>query len=86
MDLKKLAERLTKDVCNVLARPPTDAERTAIGRVIDRAIVDATGQSHQSCKETVVFCCGHEADLAHKIQEQLDKDREMLVANLMAMR
>jgi len=33
--------------------------------------------------ELRTFC--HEADLVHKIQEQMDKKRDMLIANLSAM-
>jgi hypothetical protein len=29
---------------------------------------------------------GHEADLAHKLQEEMEQKRSMLIANLMAMR
>ena len=32
------------------------------------------------------MCCGPEADLAHKIQNEMDRKRDVLIANLMAMR
>jgi hypothetical protein len=69
-----------------MATPPSEAERAAISRIVGQGLVDASGRTHHSCKEAVVFCCGHEADLAHKIQSQMDKQRDMLIANLMAMR
>jgi hypothetical protein len=37
-------------------------------------------------KETAVVCCGPEADLAHKIQEEMDKKRKVLITNLMSIR
>lgn len=86
MDLKKLSERVTRDICGALATPPSETERSAISRIVDQGLVDASGQTHHSSKEAVVFCCGPEADLAHKIQDQMDRQRDMLIANLKALR
>jgi len=49
-------------------------------------MLDASKRTHREMKETAVVCCGAEADLAHKIQEQMDRKRDMLITNLMAMR
>ena len=51
----------------------------------DWAMLDSATRTHRDLKETAVICCGPEADLAHKIQEQMDNKRDMLVANLKAM-
>lgn len=47
------------------------------------ATVEETTATH---REATVFCCGPEADLAHKIQEEVDRKIAALISNLQAMR
>lgn len=51
-----------------------------------QALLDASERTHKEYREAVIACCGPEADLAHKIQEQMNKKRDVLIANLMSMR
>lgn len=86
MDIAQLTSRVTKALEDAISTKIPDAERAAILKIVRQAMIDASGQTHKECKEAAVICCGPEADLAHKIQEQMDKKRDMLIANLMAMR
>lgn len=86
MNLKKLSDRVTQELDTALAADLPADEREAILDIVRRAMLDASSRTHREMKETAVVCCGPEADLAHKIQEQMDKKSNMLVANLTAMR
>ena len=86
MDLATLSNRVTEALDNAISAEMPEAERAAILKIVRQALIDASAQIHRECKEAAVICCGPEADLAHKIQEQMDKKRDMLIANLMAMR
>jgi hypothetical protein len=86
MNLAKLSQRVTEELDNALAADLPKYERDEILKIVQQAMLDASSRTHRELKETAVFCCGPEADLAHKIQEQMDKKRDMLIANLMAMR
>ncbi len=86
MNLEKLSKRVTEELDDALADDLPAEERDAILKIVQQAVLDATSRTHQELKEAAVICCGPEADLAHKIQEQMDKKRDMLIANLMAMR
>ncbi len=86
MDLAALSDRVTQALDNAIAADLPAEERDAILKIVQQAVLDATSRTHQELKEAAVICCGPEADLAHKIQEQMDKKRDMLIANLMAMR
>jgi hypothetical protein len=86
MDLAKLSKRVTQELDSALADDLPAEERDAIVKIVQQAMLDAADRTHKACKEAAVVCCGPEADLAHKIQEQMDKKRDMLIANLMAMR
>ncbi len=85
MNLENLANRVTKELGAALSDLP-EAERDAILDIVRQAMLDSATRTHREMKETVVICCGPEADLAHKIQEQMDKKRDMLITNLTAMR
>ena len=86
MNLEKLSQRVTQELDIALSTDIPAAEREAILKIVQQAMLDASARTHREMKETAVICCGPEADLAHKIQEQMDKKRDMLIANLMAMR
>ena len=86
MDLAALSDRVTQALDNAIAADLPAEERDAILKIVQQAVLDASSRTHEELKEAAVVCCGPEADLAHKIQEQMDKKRDMLIANLMAMR
>lgn len=85
MNLENLVSRVTKELSTSLSDLP-ETERGAILDIVRQAMLDSANRTHREMKETAVICCGPEADLAHKIQEQMDKKRDMLITNLMAMR
>ncbi|MGI9357265.1 MAG: hypothetical protein ACR2PF_19180 [Rhizobiaceae bacterium] len=86
MNLEKLSKRVAQELDTALSADLPAAERDAILDIVQRAMLDSATRTHREMKETAVVCCGPEADLAHKIQEQMDKKRSLLIANLMAMR
>lgn len=85
MHLENLISRVTKELGAALSDVP-EAERGEIIEIVQRAMMDSAHRTHREMKESAVIACGHEADLAHKIQEEMDKKRDMLIANLTAMR
>ena len=85
MNLENLTERVTKELDKALSDLPVN-EKVAVLDIVKKAMLDTSHRTHRELKETAVVCCGPEADLAHKIQEQMDQKRDMLIANLSAMR
>ncbi|MEM7321050.1 MAG: hypothetical protein AAF408_18755, partial [Pseudomonadota bacterium] len=85
MNLENLANRVTKELEVALSDLPQE-EREAITEIVYQAMHDSATRTHRELKETAVICCGPEADLAHKIQEQMDRKRDLLITNLSAMR
>ena len=84
MHLENLVGRVSKELGEALSDIP-DEERHVILDIVQRAMMDAATRTHRDLKETAVISCGPEADLAHKIQEDMDKKRDMLIANLSSM-
>jgi len=86
MNLEKLSNRMSKELEAVIPADLSAADRKAIMDVVRKGMQDASTRTTREMKETAVICVGHEADLVHKIQEQMDKKTSVLVSNLMAMR
>jgi hypothetical protein len=86
MQLDELLNRVTQDLENAISAELPVEERAAILKIVKQALLDASERTHKEYREAVIACCGPEADLAHKIQEQMNKKRDVLIANLMSMR
>jgi len=86
MNLEKLSKRVTQELDTALSADLPRPEREAILNIVRQAMLDSANRTHSEMKEIASVCCGPEADLAHKIQEQMDKKRNLLITNLMAMR
>lgn len=85
MHLEELSKRVAQELETSLSNDLPAHQRQEILDIVQRAMLDSATRTHRDLKETAVVCCGPEADLAHKIQEQMDNKRDMLVANLKAM-
>jgi len=86
MNLAKLSKRVTQELEEALSDDLPKEERDEILKIVQQAMLDASSRTHREMKDTAVICCGPEADLAHKIQQQMDNKRDLLIANLMSMR
>ncbi len=64
----------------------SEEERTQILKIIENSMVKTIKETADSHNEVTVVCCGPEADLAHKIQEEAERKTQALIANLMALR
>ena len=72
MHLEKLAKRVAEELEASLSKDIPADQRQEILDIVQRAMLDSATRTHRDLKETAVICCGPEADLAHKIQEQMD--------------
>lgn len=84
-NLEHLTKPATHELQEALSHLP-NAHGNSMKDIVQRAKLDASHRALRDIKETAVICCGHEANLAHEIQEQMDKKRDMLIVNLSAMR
>ena len=86
MSLKTLVDNAVKEIGKAVSTPLTESETANISRIIEKAMIEAVRHSSKSYTTAVVVCCGPEADLAHKIREEMDRAQHVLITNLMAMR
>jgi len=87
MTLKKLAD----DTVAALEKAfPTvsisEDERQQISRIIEKSLIKTVEQTTLTHHNVTRNCCGPEADIAHKISEEVRRANVALTANLMALR
>jgi hypothetical protein len=86
MALKKLADDAIAQINDTVSSPLSESETEAISKIVEGTLAEAVRQTSQSCSKAAVVCCGPEADIAHKIAEDVDQARIALIANLMGLR
>jgi hypothetical protein len=86
MSLKSLADEAVAQISKTASDPLTGPETEAISKIIEHVLVKAVNQTTEKCASAAVICCGPEADLAHKIAEEVDRAQYALIANLTSMR
>jgi len=86
MDISELSNQVSQDLRKVISIDLSLEEQQAISKIVQKALLDASGKTHEVYKDVASICCGPDTDLAHKIQEQMNKKRDTLIANLSGMR
>ena len=88
MNLERLIKRVSEELDTSFPEDMSAEDQKKIRDIFRTAMLDAAKRTHREMNDTAkaVIASGHEADLAHKIEEQMAKKRGMLVANLTAMR
>jgi hypothetical protein len=86
VSLEKLSKETTSALENVISTDLSEDERAKISQILEGALIKSVEQATKSHHEATVICCGPEADLAHKIAEEMGLANKALIANLMSMR
>ena len=86
MALKSIADEAVVQIGETLLATMSNNERASVSRIVEQAVIDAATSASENCVKVVKFHTGHEADLAHKIAEELQLAETALIANLMGMR
>jgi hypothetical protein len=64
----------------------SESEKDAILKIIEKSLIRTVEETTDTHRQATVICCGPEADLAHKIQEEVERKKNLLISNLMALR
>ncbi len=64
----------------------SDDDRKQILKIINKSLIRTVEHTSSAAREAAVICCGPEADLAHKIQEEYERKIKALISNLQALR
>ncbi len=87
MTLKTLADETVDELDRAFPDVSlSDEVRQKISRIVERTLIKAVEHTTSAHRTATVIGCGPEADLAHKINEQLELSNVSLTANLSALR
>ena len=64
----------------------SDQEKEQITSLVGALLVKTVEKTTKNHLKTTVNCCGPEVDLAHQIREEINRNKELLISNLKAMR
>ncbi len=87
MALNETAQKAAQSIEKTLADYGLSQEqKLEILKIIGDSLIETVEKTTATHREATVICCGPEADLAHKIQEEVDRKIAVLISNLQAMR
>ena len=86
MSLKTLTTNAIKQINETVSVPLTETDNEAIRKIIEVALLEAVNQTTARYKDATNLCCGPDADMAHKIADEMNRAKHALFANLMSMR
>ena len=85
MSLRTLADDAVVQISKEIPGRISDAESELISKIVEHALIKAVNRASENCTSAAVVCCGPEADLAHKIAEEVDRAQYSMIANLVIM-
>ena len=87
MSLTKLTDEA---VAALVAAVPdhdfSDQQKQQMSRIIEKTLLKTVDHATAAHSRAIATCCGPEADMAHKIDEEVRRANVTLIANLSAMR
>ena len=87
MALSSTAEKAARKIDEALGDYDlSDQEKAEILKIIGKSWMKTVEETTDASREAAVICCGPEADLAHKIAEEVERKKIALIENLKAMR
>lgn len=87
MSLEKTALKTADKIDQALSGfDLSEQQKAEILKIVGKSLVKTAEEMTEAHREATVVCCGPEADLAHKIEEEVERKKTALIANLMALR
>jgi len=87
MSVQDSIEITTEAIMKTLSRHElSDAEREEVNRIVSKLLVKTVKKTTRNQVETAINCCGPEKDLAHQLEEEMHRKKNLLISNLMSLR
>jgi hypothetical protein len=87
MMLSTTAQKAVKKIDKALGKHNlSEQEKAEILQIIGKSLMKTVEETTDTHNQAMMFCCGPEADLAHKIEEEVERKKIALIANLKALR
>ena len=87
MSVESSIEDTTASIVEALSSHDlTEEEKEVIAKFVGQLLVKTVEKTTKNHLETTANCCGPELDLAHQIRQEINRQKELLISNLKAMR
>lgn len=86
MTIKEITEATLVEVSKAVGDKLSPQEMKMLEKSIEKGIIQSALRMSDNCQRFTVRHTGPEADIAHKITEDIDRRREALLANLSGLR
>ena len=86
MKLKEHAEKAAENVLAILGASPDEQQSKDISAAIEKAVIAAVLDEASRCATVAKDCCSADRDMAHKIESEIRRTNDVLIANLSSMR
>ena len=86
MKLNEHADKATEDVFKALGTIPDEKQVKEVSAAIEKAVIGAVLEEASRCATVAKTHCSAEKDIAHKIETEIRRANEVLIANLSSMR
>jgi len=85
MSLGKICAKITREI-HAVARNLSPDQKDEIARLVRQGMAEASNRAHDEYAEIAREMFGADMDTAHKLQRRMEQKRDLLIANLTAMR
>ena len=86
MSIRMKANAAIQDLEKLLSEQWTESQEQAARKVIETAMLDAINEMCEHSAKAVNLCCSADQDMAHKINDELQRTKFAVLANLYSMR
>ena len=86
MKLNEHADNAARDVFKVLGATPDAQQAKDVSAAIEKAVIGAVLEEASRCASVAKAYCSPDRDTAHKIEAEIRRANEVLIANLSSMR
>ena len=87
MSVESSIEDTTESIMSALSSHDlSDSDKEQIATIVSQLLVKTVEKTTKNHLEAAANCCGPELDLAHQIREEINRNKELLISNLKAMR
>ncbi|MDP7650549.1 MAG: hypothetical protein QGF38_02460 [Rhodospirillales bacterium] len=86
MKLNEQADKAAQDVFKVLGTTPDEKQVKYVAAAIEKAVIGAVPDVASRCATVAKASCSAEKSMANKIEREVRRTNELLIANLSSMR
>lgn len=86
MTLSETSQAAVRNIEDALSITLEEEQKGKVTKAIEKALIDAVLEISKSSSKAVTRCCSADRDMAHKLNDELERNKNALIANLSSFR